>query len=314
MTRDTVVLAQLSDVHLGPMLRPPLRLLTPKRLLGVLNWYRARQREHLPEVALRLAADVVALAPTHIAVTGDMINIGLPAEIERAARWLQRLGTPADVSVIPGNHDIYSTVGGRNVGVAALAAWGAYMAGDAEGAKYAETGEAFPFVRVLQRGRTRVALIGLNSAIETQPFFAIGTLGSAQLQRLSRVQDATRRDGLVRVIMLHHPPLVHGATPRHELTDAAALTEILRAHGAELVIHGHNHRRSMTRLPSVHGDIPIVCVPSASIGVETSRGENLARAHLFEIEAGEGSVRMTLVGRGLAEPDGPIVEIERLVL
>ena len=318
MTDNTVTLAQLSDIHIGPMLRSPWRLLNAKRFLGTLNWYRARLREHLPEVAARMAADVVAQAASHIAVTGDMVNIGLPAEITRAADWLKRLGTPATVSVIPGNHDIYSTIDGRNIGAAALSPWGAYMASDADGAAYTEQNETFPFVRVVHRGRTRVALIALNSAIETKPFEAIGTLGGRQLLRLSRILDATRRDGLVRVIMLHHPPLVGGAKARHELTDAAALTEVLRAHGAELVIHGHNHRRSLTRLPSIHGDIPIVCVPSASIGIRTAKGEDLARAHYYLIEAapqGDPKVaHITLVGRGLASPGGPIVELERLVL
>ncbi len=318
---DTVSLAHISDLHLGQIQIPPWRLLTAKRAIGMANWYRKRRSEHLPAVAAALAADLKAQHPQHIAVTGDLINIGLPAEIVRAAEWLQQLGSPDTVSVIPGNHDIYSSVNGRNIGAAALAPWRAFMSSDAEGARYAETGEPFPFVRVLRRGRTRVALIGLNSAVETQPFYATGRLGEPQRQRLARILTATRRAGLVRVVMLHHPPLPGGATARHELTDADELAEVLRTYGAELVLHGHNHRRSVTRLDGVHGSIPIVCVPSASIGAPTSRGENLARAHIFEISAGialarENAARpaISLIARGIAAPGGGVSALERLDL
>ena len=58
---------------------------------------------------------------------------------------------------------------------------------------------------------------------------------------------------------------------------------------------------------------PIVGVPSASIGVRTSRGEDLARAHIFEITTGDATdaLRITLIARGLTEPGGAIGELER---
>ena len=316
MSTDTVTLAQLTDLHLGPMRLPPPFQMTPKRLLGMANWYRSRRLQHLRIVANRLAADVVAQRPAHIAVTGDLTNIGLPSEIRRAGRWLERLGPPSSVSVIPGNHDIYSSINWRNIGAAALAPWGAYMAGDAEGTRYTQSGELFPFVRVLQHGRTRVALIGLNSAIETKPFYAIGTVGVAQRQRLARVLEATREDGLVRVVMLHHAPLPGTARVRHELTDAAELSNVLSKHGADLVIHGHIHRHSVKRLAGGDASIPVVCAASASIGRQSSHGDDLAQSHLFGITAGEGGRRaqIKLVTRGLAAPNGTIVELNRVDL
>ena len=316
MPADTIALAQLSDVHIGPLPHLPLRLLNLKRLTGFLNWHRKRRFMHLPDIANRLAADVVAQHPTHIAVTGDLANIGLPEEITRGAAWLQKLGTPANVSVIPGNHDIYSTIGGRKLGAAALTPWTPYFASDAAGARYANPTATFPFVRILDGGTLRVALIGLNSAVETPPVVATGALGAAQLQRLAGILDATHRDGLVRVVMLHHPPLPGGADARHALTDAADMAEVLRRHGAELVIHGHNHRASITPFEGAHGRMSIVGVPSASMAVRSSKGENLARAHLFQFTPGDGgaAARITLIARGFAEPDGPVIELERRVL
>ncbi len=311
MPEHTVTLAHLSDVHLGPLPPIPWPLLNLKRATGWFNWHRTRKTVHLPKTAGRIADDVSAQQPTHIAVGGDMANLGLPAEIERAAVWLRRLGAAADVSVVPGNHDIYARSGGRTLGVDALVPWRAYFTADAEGQKYAGA-SAFPFVRVVARGRTRVALIGLNSAVETAPGIATGRLGAEQRADLARILSETRRDGLVRVVMLHHPPLPGGADPHHELTDAADLADILRTSGAELVLHGHNHRRSVTPFHGPDGTFAIVGVPSASVGRNAPKGEPLARAHYFNIRSdGDAPAHIELVARGLAEPDGPIIELER---
>ena len=316
MPADTVTLAQISDVHLGPLPPIPLRLLNLKRITGFLNWHRKRRFMHRTTTANLLAADVVAQQPTHIAVTGDLANIGLPSEIERAAVWMQRLGSPDIVSVIPCNHDIYSTIDGRNVGIAALSTWQPYMTPNAEGARYGDPSTPFPFVRVVRQGTMAVALIGLNSAVETPPLIAIGRLGDAQLKALAGILDATRNDQLVRVVMLHHPPFPGGAGPRHELTDAAALADLLDRHGAELVIHGHNHKRSISYRDGAHGRIPVVGISSASIAKPTPHGDDLARAHFFSFASGgrDAPARITLVARGWAETGGPIVELERRLL
>jgi hypothetical protein len=57
--------------------------------------------------------------------------------------------------------------------------------------------------------------------------------------------------------------------------------------------------------------VPIVGAPSASLGVRHGR-EDLARYNLYRIEGPAAPVH--LVGRGLAEPGGPIVELERRIL
>jgi 3',5'-cyclic AMP phosphodiesterase CpdA len=100
-------LAHLSDPHLGPLPDPKLLQLFSKRLLGYLNWQRNRSKfmggNHLEQ----LVEDMKAQAPDHIAVTGDLVNIALPLEISGARAWLDELGAPDQVSVVPGNHDAY---------------------------------------------------------------------------------------------------------------------------------------------------------------------------------------------------------------
>ncbi len=131
---QTTTLAHISDVHLAPLAGFHPRYWNLKRGLGYLNWHRGRVSVHLRDVADAIAADAVAQKPDHIAVTGDLANIGLPSEYEAALSWLKALGDPGQVSVVPGNHDIYTA---RLHGASCLERWAPYMASDAWGAKLA---------------------------------------------------------------------------------------------------------------------------------------------------------------------------------
>ena len=128
-------LAHLSDPHLGPIPTPRLRELINKRGLGIVNWYRRRHRHHSADVLAAVVADMKAQSPDHIAVTGDLVNVSLDSEFARAARWLDTVGKPQDVTLTPGNHDSYI----RHAADHAAEHWGDYMRGD--------DGATFPFVR-----------------------------------------------------------------------------------------------------------------------------------------------------------------------
>src|SRR5580692_10638884 len=91
-------LAHLSDWHLAS--RPALPELIGKRGLGYINWHRARKKIHRPDVLDATIRDLKASAPDHIAVTGDLVNLSLPDEYNRARGWLQTLGSPRDVTLI----------------------------------------------------------------------------------------------------------------------------------------------------------------------------------------------------------------------
>src|SRR5262249_51935652 len=101
------LLAHLSDPHLAPLPRPRLAELASKRGLGFINWLRKRGRVHRPDVLQRIVEDLKAQTPDHIAVTGDLVNLSLSTEFAPARAWLDTLGRPQDVSVVPGNHDNY---------------------------------------------------------------------------------------------------------------------------------------------------------------------------------------------------------------
>jgi 3',5'-cyclic AMP phosphodiesterase CpdA len=276
------VLAHLSDPHLGPLPKlNPVELLS-KRGLGYLNWLRKRRLIHRPEVLAVLVADLKARAPDHIAVTGDLINLSLSNEFAAARAWLDRLGKPSDVTLVPGNHDAYV----RAAAAFARRDWGHYMQGDA--------GEAFPFVR--RRGP--LVLIGLSSSLPTLPLAATGRLVGDQLGRLGGILSALAKEQVFRVVLIHHPPVL-GVNYFRRLSDAAALREVLQAHGAELVLHGHHHKATINWLDGPRKKIPIVGVPSAS-GAPGHR-EAPAGYNLYEIDGEPGTWRCMVVNRGLRE-------------
>ena len=103
-------LAHLSDPHVPPLARPAVGDLMSKRLLGYLSWQKRRRQIHRLDVLESLTDDLSAQRPDHVVVTGDLVNISLPAEFETALRWLDRLGPADRVTVVPGNHDAYVRV------------------------------------------------------------------------------------------------------------------------------------------------------------------------------------------------------------
>jgi 3',5'-cyclic AMP phosphodiesterase CpdA len=254
----TLTIAHLSDVHLPLDRGFDLQHWNVKRVLGWLNWQRKRQFIHTRAALDLIVADMHAQRPDHIVVSGDLVNIALPSEYEAALVWLSGLGPAGHVSVVPGNHDIYVPLGAEP----GVVRWTAYMKSDAFGAEVCracftpQVGLSFPYVRAVGS----VVLIGVNSAIETSIGYAHGRVGVDQLERLGRVLDHLGDQGLMRLVVIHHPPLVGLAPARRALLDANELEHVLKRAGAELVIHGHNHRL----MPNHLGTIRVEGVGSAS--------------------------------------------------
>lgn len=298
---ETFTLVHLSDVHLGPIAGLQLRHWNAKRALGLVNWHRGRRHVHLRATADLIAADALAQNPDHIAVTGDLANLGLPGEFATALTWLEGLGEPARVSVVPGNHDIYS---GRIGTASCLETWAPYMR---DSDAWNETAPVrFPYVKT----QGRVAFVGLNSAVPTPPFVAAGRLGEAQIAQLASILDRLGEAGLIRVVLIHHPPLPGQAPPRRALQDAAALTDVLDRHGAELVLHGHNHRDMLAWRTSSGRGVPVIGVASASAAL-LHKNEPMARYNLIRLRREEGIVHVDCETRGLAESKGSVVSLGR---
>ena len=291
-------------MHLGPIAGFEPRYWNLKRAAGYYNWVRHRRSAYRRDVLDRIVADMQAQQPDHIVVTGDLANIGLPQEHVNALAWLKALGPPERVSVVPGNHDIYSRIG-RDPGTRR---WAPYMASDAQGADFVAAA-----MRIFRSCAClgQVALVGVNSAVPTPPLMAWGRVGREQLAApCGRSRCAGARRSVPR--RAHPPSAAAGpGLARTRPAGRGGTEAVLARHGAELVIHGHNHS---TCWPGARGR-PGGSRSSArrprrwAGGTGTSRWR---RYNLYRIDPASRSI--ALVGRGLAEPDGPIVELERRTL
>jgi 3',5'-cyclic AMP phosphodiesterase CpdA len=244
-------LAHLSDPHLPPLPKPRPAELAGKRALGYLNWTRNRHRFHRRDVLDVLMSDLQTQVPDHIAITGDLVNIALDAEFAPARMWLESVGSPQRVTVVPGNHDAYARATQHRF----AQAWADYLAGDTA----REDGTIFPSLR--RRGP--LALIGVSSAVSTPPLMATGWLGKSQMEGLERLLATLASEDAFRVLLIHHPLRSHARTKR--LTDSSQLLALLKQYGVELVLHGHDHVHSTIWTEGPNGSsIPVVGVPSAS--------------------------------------------------
>jgi 3',5'-cyclic AMP phosphodiesterase CpdA len=278
-------LAHLSDPHLPPLPRPRLSELAGKRAFGYLNWTRNRQKFYRRDVLDVLVSDVLAQAPDHIAVTGDLVNLALEAEFAPSLAWLKSIGKPDRVTVIPGNHDTYVRATQHRF----AEAWASYIAGDDK------FDSKTPFPAVRRRGP--VVLISVSSAVPTPPLMATGRLGPLQLEALEAVLAGFSAEQIFRVLLIHHP--LRSDAHAKRLTDSSDLLLLLKQHGVELVLHGHDHVHSTIWIEGPQGSIPVIGVPSASA---LAHGRHPAAAYnIFSIERDGALWHCEQIVRGINE-------------
>jgi 3',5'-cyclic AMP phosphodiesterase CpdA len=290
-------LAHLSDPHLPPLPAARLSDLAGKRALGYLNWTRHRRKVHTRDVLDALVSDMQAQAPDHIAITGDLVNLALEAEFAPSLIWLESVGAPDRVTVIPGNHDAYVRATQHRF----AQAWRDYLAGDGA----SDGGIRFPLIR--RRGP--LALISASSAVPTPPLMATGRLGRIQLDALERALAQLSAEQAFRVLLIHHS--LRSDSYFKRLTDSSELLALVRVHGVELILHGHDHVHSTIWIDGPQGPIPAIGVPSASA---VAHGRYPAAAYnLFSIERAGAAWRCEQVIRGFKE-NADIGELSRVRL
>ena len=291
----TFTLAHLSDFHLSSLNQAKVRDLLNKRMFGYLKWRLRRGGEHSPEVLQALVRDLHISRPDHIVVTGDLTHLGLPIEFREARKILHSLGSPSNITVIPGNHDAYVRTDWNNT----FGLWADYMVSDRpflRGEGGTDSDKIFPSLRI----REFVALVGLSTAKPCGLFFAVGSVGELQLRELERILAETGQQGLFRVLLIHHPPLSGTVSWRKRLTDGETLRMILARQGVELVLHGHAHRASRGHVHTLVGEAPTFGVSSASALGRTSKRR--ARYHIYRLEKNSHGWQMAVSVRCYSPP------------
>jgi len=278
-------LAHVSDLHvLSPEGVHWREMLFNKRLTGWANT-RLRRGRVFRRRYLEAVLDAASRAD-HVVITGDVTNLALDGEYREAVRLLERHAGGTEISVVPGNHDLYlpSIRRGRRF----QHCLGAFVQSDLPELAVEVAAGSYPFVKL----RGPLAIIGLSSAVPRPPFIAAGYLGHEQIEALKAVLAHPEVSRRFPVILVHHPPV----DSRHRilqlrdgLTDAASLRDVLATVPRGLVLFGHLHVRVRCRL----GPLDVVSASGAAL------------------EHPSDSVR---AGYNLYELDGDVVAIEAHVL
>lgn len=246
--------AHISDPHLSSLDDVPWRQLLNKRILGYLSWRLSRRHIHRRDILRSLINNLDSTRVQHLVISGDLTHIGTAIECQQVKKWLDELGSASYISVIPGNHDAYiKTDKSQTTNL-----WASYMDSDVE-SKSTMT----PFPSLRRRGP--IAIIGVSTAVPTAPFFATGRIGNTQLELLAQTLKQTREQGLFRVVVIHHGPLVHSNKFRKRLIDSEQFRSVIQTHGTELILHGHGHYPVVDVLKTADAEIPVIGAASASL-------------------------------------------------
>lgn len=282
-------IAHLSDLHVLGESPEPWTRYANKRFSGWANLKFRRHAVHKHEVVQALCREIAKQGVDHVVITGDFSNLAFEGELVRARTMLEReLGmSPNDVSVVPGNHDLYT--GGSAKKKRFFGVFADYMTSDLPDVATDHASGPFPFVRL----RDDVAIIGLSSATPRPPMIASGSVGRSQREALARVLGHADVTSRLPLVLMHHPP--HNPrspvrTATNGLYDASAMREVLKQAERSVVLHGHLHQRIAGELG---GGLRSIGATSASLLHDDD--DRRAGFNVYEVSGGKLSSEHAVV-------------------
>ena len=215
----------------------------------------------------------------HLVVTGDVTFSGEPREFERAADLLRPFADAKKLSVVPGNHDVWTE---ESVETARF-----LRAIGPDGKGMRRAAPSYPHVVPLG---DEVVLVALDSArYGEDPLTTPGRLGSEQLRAARELAREHSKEGRAVLLAFHHhvvlPPERMPSDPavaRMPLFDADKVVRLVAEQPIAAVLHGHRHTAFRVDLPGARGPTPVLCAGSASrVADEPVRR---ARAYVYEVD------------------------------
>jgi 3',5'-cyclic-AMP phosphodiesterase len=184
---------------------------------------RSRKLRRALETARRVGAG-------HVVMSGDLTEIGSPGEFETLAGLLHDSGiAPERFTLVPGNHDLYSSADGwRRALEGPLAAFGPTSARE-------------PGTVVEAAG---VSLLPIDATLHQPVTRSAGCISDRALEAIER---RARDPGLARrplIVVQHHPPFLRKTRALHwidGLVGARRMMALLEAFRNLFVLHGHLH-------------------------------------------------------------------------
>jgi 3',5'-cyclic AMP phosphodiesterase CpdA len=201
-------------------------------------------------------------------VTGDVTLSGESSEFEKAKKLLEPWAETGKLTVIPGNHDVWSYEAAEKYRFLRM------LGPDGLGMKNAV--QSFP--RAVRLGEDAV-LVALDSARWGEnPWETPGKLGSQQLRVVRElVREHARHERAV-LLAVHH----HLTIPPERVPSDAKIVRLVAELPIAAVLHGHRHVAFRLDLPGPNGATPVLCAGSASrVADEPVRR---ARAFVYEID------------------------------
>lgn len=272
-------IGHISDLHLSDRRRYPR------------NGFAARDCDrHSARLAKRLLSLLEEAGVGHLVVTGDVTLSSEAGEFERVAELLRPWARSGRLTVVPGNHDVWTADAVRTSRFLRM------VGPDGLGMRTAV--ESYPRV-VLPA--PEVAIVALDSArYGEEPYDTPGRLGPAQLQACREMVREHAKEGRAVLLALHHHLMLpreripsDAAVARTPLADADKVVRLVADLRVAGVLHGHRHCTFRVDIPGAAGPTPVLCAGSATrVADEPVRR---ARAWVYEVDrAGIRSTRPLL--------------------
>ena len=266
-------LGHLSDLHLSDRPRYPR------------NGYAAKDCDrHSFRLAQRIVEELDRAGVDHVVVTGDLTLSAEASEFERAAKLLRRWADAGKLTVVPGNHDVWTAESVKTSRFLRL------VGPDGKGMR--RPAPSYPFAALPS---PEVAVVALDSAqYGEDPYETPGLLGTAQLQACRELVREHAKEGRAVLLALHH----HLVLPRERvgsdarvarmpLADADKVVRLVSDVRVAGVLHGHRHCAFRVDIPGAAGPTPVLCAGSATRVTD----EPVRRARAFVYEVDRGGIR-----------------------
>ena len=276
-------IGHVSDLHLSDRGRYPR------------NGYLPRDCDkHSFRLAQRILEKLEEAQVDHLVVTGDLTLTAESVEFERAAKLLRKWADSGKLTVVPGNHDVWTADSVKTARFLRM------VGPDGRGMRRPEA--SYPFAAL---PGPEVAIVALDSAqFGEKPFETPGLLGSAQLQACRELVREHVKEGRAVLLALHHHLLLpreripsDALVARTPLFDADKVIRMISDVRIAGVLHGHRHCAFRVDIPGAAGSTPILCAGSATR--VTDEPVRRARGYVYEVDRGGlRSVQAVFAPRG----------------
>jgi len=215
----------------------------------------------------------------HLVVTGDLTLSGEVREFERAADMLKWWAAAGKLTVVPGNHDVWTS---ESVDTGRF-----LRAIGPDGKGMRRPVPTYPHVVPLGE----VVLVALDSArFGEHPHQTAGRIGADQLRSARELCRQHQKAGKATVLAFHHHVVLptervpsDALVSRMPLADADQVIRLLAEQPVAAVLHGHRHCAFRVDVPGAAHPTPILC--SGSVSRVSEEPVRRARAYIYDFDA-----------------------------